>query len=220
MKKLIIIVLIGGMIPLFSCNKEQKSTTKQNTSLIYKSGGASEPLDSLLGANNNYIGLINEISAYTNKIITSDLTFAEFKIFLLHKSIDSINSRIQLTSIEIAHYDTIFQFYARQLSNDFRFDTISVLPCASCGYSIEEKIDLSEGYWDFFRVDTSRITSYYERLSDTQQGDCTNPWGYAICCAACVLTFGELAPLCVVCIWQCACQFCPSPNIGCNFMIE
>ncbi len=220
MKKLIIVVLIGGLIPLFSCTKEKKSSSKQDAVSNYKSGRGGENLDSLVGTNRNYIGLIREISTFTNKLISSDLTFAQYKDFLLHEDIDSINSRIELTSSEIAHYDTIFEFYAGQLSDDFRFDTISVIPCASCGYTIEEKIDLSEGYWDYFRTDTSRIASYYGSLLDTQQGGCASPWGYAICCAACVLTFGEIPPLCVICIWQCACQFCPSPNIGCSFMTE
>lgn len=74
--------------------------------------------------------------------------------------------RLNLPGYLQNHYDTIFSYYASQISNDLQLDTISSFNCLSCQYTLEEKIDLSEGYWDYFKSDTCRISSYYRHLTD------------------------------------------------------
>lgn len=216
--KNIIIVLFAFLISILSCNKEKQHSDKVASITSYKTAKVDEYLDSLVRVNKNYSGLIHEIRTFTEEIMNSDLTFAEYKSFILAGQIDSIYGKMNFPIALQNHYDTIFSYYAFRIYNDFQLDTISNNNCRSCQFTTEQKIDLTEGYWDYFKGDSTRIASYYGHLLDNiVVGGCPNPWGYAICVAACVATFGEIPPLCIICIWQCACQFCPSPNIGCNW---
>jgi len=194
----------------FGCSKLSNDQGKQsfNNSNL-KSENTTINYDSILQNSSNYSGLLNTTKELTQALIGSNITFEKYKYYLLNDLVDSVYIVANISLSDRSKYDTIFTFYAENLLMEMGENPEEYRNCDTCS-RMQEKLNNYEGLWEAFEQDPNLISQSDEIL---HFGRPCNGWAYGICCAACVLAFEEAPPLCIICIWQCACEYCPSPQI-------
>jgi hypothetical protein len=198
------------LLILFGCSKLSKDQGNNhlNDSSI-KSESTSINYDSILLNSSNYSGLLNTTKELTQALIGSNITFEKYKYYLLNNLVDSVYIVANIGFSDRSRYDTIFTFYAENLLMEMGENPEEYRNCDSCG-TIQDKLDNYEGLWEAFEQDPNLISQGDEILADTHH---CNGWAYGICVAACILAFEEAPPLCIICMWECACQYCGNPQL-------
>lgn len=167
-------------------------------------------------SNSYYYRLLVESSKELLKtIVNSNMDLCKYSELIKANQIDSIYMLANIDLQKQIYYDTIFIYCAEGLVNELNLDLNAYnSTCINCG-TLDAQLDFAELNWSFFENNLDSIDVLLDPIIFSNGPPCQ--WAnYTVCVAACILTFGEIPPLCILCIWSCACQFCPSPYLHCE----
>lgn len=214
---IIAVVLICGVFITFCSKKSDLIQNQPATSAPLLKIDSTDYYDSLIVHSENYGKLIDMSKEIILAMVESNLSFSEFKQLILAHEYDSIMTLIGFSEAEIKHFDTTFSHYNHLLAYEFGVVPSSV-SCGFCNMTDEERCEAIGGIFNS-NFSTSYVDDWVQNsLSYQPGGGGCHYVSYIFCCAGCISLLGEIPILCCLCIWACACEYCPSPLDHCEYL--